>query len=636
MNQRIINKILIPCAVVPLCTTTFISCGVRNSEDGPYEEMAKKLCEDVLEEFIKLSQIEMNKSFWLHHRSTFNTKPFIDDYLKPRIRDIYHSMGEQTPKFTDITYDPGKEHESDRLGYNFYFDIKATNPELPPIVVQCHTDMVWKYDTSDPDPETRDDSPGINVVRNWANNTYYTAPYLNDQGKKIFGRTTLGADNGIGIATILSLCAHKDEFNHGIIRCLFTTDEEDGPSGASAINESVFVVKDEKHPSNDQTIDYCLNIDLEDNHIMARSCGGTQTATWTLDYNRTSRQESGYELHPVNEYYSADACHVYKLDVTKLLGGHSGLDINKNRINGAKFAGEILSAINWNGQVRLVSFSTNGSEIDTDLSYSSIPTQAHVVFATNLNKTDAENILQTVINSAHRDHPTENKFECTLTELPQNKQENPYTVMGKFDTYQFIKFLAQTLTFGPISFLETGAVQTCANIGTTLFRPNSNTWSDTQGTAIIALQGRSSDINQLGKNNQGTDPLLWEGFMDSFYLKSVQDFGLIDETGGIKSDSWTPPWAPREDDKLQSVILDGAKELGQTIKPSDEPGWLEVAYFLQAHPGLYIACIGPQIDNAHSVNETLHTDTLVPMLRLLLYTLDNLPSMMTREGGYNG
>ncbi len=637
MKQKIINKIVIPCAIVPLCTATFISCGAKTSGDAPYEKMAKILCEDVKNEFISLSTAKSGETeFWKHHRSTFNTEPFITHYLKPRIEEIFEENGKQKPTFVDIAYNPGAGHEADRIGYNFYFDIPANNlgAELPPILIQCHTDMVWKYDTSQ-NPEASD-APGINITQNWANNTFYTEPVRQEGGGILYGKTTLGADNGIGIATALALCIHSDEFNHGVIRCLFTTDEEDGPSGASAIKErpDVFL-------ANGELINYCLNIDLEDNHIMARSCGGTQTALWKLTYSGEDEFKSGCKLLPLKYYYS-NSGHIYKLDVTGLLGGHSGLDINKNRLNAPKFAAQILSSINWNGLLRLVSFTTNGDESET-LHYSSIPTQAHVVFATNLEKRDVEPIVQACFNSARSEHPSENKIEFKLSEvdkIAKKEDINLVTVMGRYDTNQFIRFLSETLVFGPISFLESGAIQTCANIGTVLFRPNSDDWRETYGcSAQIALQGRSSDIDQLGRWEEGTqdpeDPKTWEGFMNSFYRKSLQVFGTFGKTAGITFDSWTPPWSPREDDVLQNIILQSASDLGQTIRPSDEPGWLEVAYFLEAQKDLNIACIGPKIDNAHSIHETLHTDTIVPMLRLLLSTLDHLPAKIDTKGGNN-
>lgn len=144
--------------------------------------------------------------------------------------------------------------------------------------------------------------------------------------------TTLGADNGIGVATIMAILELKD-IEHGPIEALFTVDEETGMTGAFNLKPGFLEGK------------ILLNLDSEDEGELYIGCAGGMDTTAIFTY----REE------PLPEDYTA-----YKLSVTGLKGGHSGMDINKGRGNAIKIIVRILWEATKNFDLRLVEISGGG------------------------------------------------------------------------------------------------------------------------------------------------------------------------------------------------------------------------------------------------------------------------------------
>jgi dipeptidase D len=128
--------------------------------------------------------------------------------------------------------------------------------------------------------------------------------------------TTLGADNGIGVATIMSILASKD-IPHPAIEALFTVDEETGMTGALALKPGLL------HG------EILLNLDTEDDHELTIGCAGGLDVTASGMYG---------QVPPKNK----DA---FKLTVSGLTGGHSGMDIHKGRGNANKLMNRLLFTI---------------------------------------------------------------------------------------------------------------------------------------------------------------------------------------------------------------------------------------------------------------------------------------------------
>ena len=147
----------------------------------------------------------------------------------------------------------------------------------------------------------------------------YTHDFLKDEIKLIVegdllhaDGTTLGADNGIAVAYIMAVFA-DESLEHPRLEAIITTDEEVGMHGAKALNLNALQGK------------YMINLDSEEEGYLLSSCAGGLTGTSTLPVKRVS--EYGKKV---------------KISLGGLLGGHSGIDIGKNRSNATKLLGRLL------------------------------------------------------------------------------------------------------------------------------------------------------------------------------------------------------------------------------------------------------------------------------------------------------
>ncbi len=168
------------------------------------------------------------------------------------------------------------------------------------VILQGHIDMVCtKADGVKKDM----DKEGVEVLSDgeyiWANGT------------------TLGADDGIGVAYMLAILEARD-ISHPPLTALFTVDEETGMTGAAEIDSEI--LKGSR----------LINIDSEEEGIFTVSCAGGVRVICEI---------------PVEITNTADKMKALTIEVYGLKGGHSGVDIGKNRYNGIKIMGEILRAI---------------------------------------------------------------------------------------------------------------------------------------------------------------------------------------------------------------------------------------------------------------------------------------------------
>lgn len=165
------------------------------------------------------------------------------------------------------------------------------------VVLQSHLDMVHQKNN---DTEFDFSTEGIRML--------IEGDWVKAQG------TTLGADNGIGVAAIMAVLA-SSEISHPAIEALFTVDEETGMTGAMGLQEAV--LKGE----------ILLNLDTEQDNEIDIGCAGGVDVTATKTYTE----------EPVVDNASA-----YRITVKGLQGGHSGMDIHKGLGNANKIMNRIL------------------------------------------------------------------------------------------------------------------------------------------------------------------------------------------------------------------------------------------------------------------------------------------------------
>jgi dipeptidase D len=165
------------------------------------------------------------------------------------------------------------------------------------IIMQSHLDMVHQKNS---DSDFNFESDGIEMI-------------VEDDWVHANG-TTLGADNGIGVATIMAILEAKD-LTHPAIEAMFTIDEETGMTGAINLDSANF------------SGEILLNLDTEDDDELSVGCAGG------IDTNTTY----SFTTVPVK-----DGFETYEIALRGLLGGHSGMDIDSGRGNANKFMNRIL------------------------------------------------------------------------------------------------------------------------------------------------------------------------------------------------------------------------------------------------------------------------------------------------------
>ncbi len=193
------------------------------------------------------------------------------------------------------------------------------------VVIQGHMDMVCE---KTPDSNHDFSKDPIKLI--------YDGDWLRAE------KTSLGSDNGIAIALALAIAKNKD-LKHPELELLFTVDEETGLTGANKLESNFIKGK------------YLLNIDSEDEGVLTIGCAGGLNSTISLPLEYT---DTPSDYKP------------YKLKVGGLTGGHSGIDINKERGNAIKILVRVFDYLQSKNNIKL-------KDISGGTAHNAIPREAY-------------------------------------------------------------------------------------------------------------------------------------------------------------------------------------------------------------------------------------------------------------------
>lgn len=292
-----------------------------------------------------------------------------------KICDIPHPSGKEG-KIGAFLMEFGKSHgfetEMDEVG-NVLIRKNATQgrENAPSVLLQAHMDMVCEKNAGT--EHDFDNDPIQTIVE---------GDWLKAKG------TTLGADDGIGVAAMLAVLESK-EIKHGPLECLITVDEERGLTGAQHVKAGWIKSKT------------LVNLDSEqDGHFCIGCAGGIDTVA-TFDIKKTSAPQKAFFL---------------KIFVKGLLGGHSGDDINKGRGNAIK----ILSRFLWNESQK---YPIHISEIEGGNLHNAIPREAHATICVDWEKKeDIRVALNHYISTIEAEYPTEKDLVIDLESTEPEKE----------------------------------------------------------------------------------------------------------------------------------------------------------------------------------------------------------------------
>jgi dipeptidase D len=415
----------------------------------------------------------------------------------------------------------------------------------PPVILQSHVDMVCEKNND--------------TIHNFE--TDAIKPYIEEGWVRAEG-TTLGADDGIGIAAQMAILTATD-LSHGPVECLFTVDEETGLSGAFAL-QSGFL--------SGRTL---LNLDSEDEGELFIGCAGGIDSIGTLEYIPETLPAGSYAV---------------KLEVKGLLGGHSGDDINKNRGNAIKIMNRFLLDADRKFELRL-------SELNGGNLRNAIAREAFAVIV--VPHSQKENlIVEWNVFTA------EMEFEYERSEpkliLNHHSVELPEFVVDRDLQTRLLGLIAAC----PHGVLEMssrmlGMVETSTNLASVKFKD--------QAQIVITTSQRSEiDSRKL---------------MAAEMVESVIKLagGKVDHSDGY------PGWTPNPESKVAAITADSYRKLFgiEPLVKSIHAG-LECGLFLEKYPELDMVSFGPTIKGAHSPDERINIETVDKFWRLLVKVLEDI------------
>ena len=213
----------------------------------------------------------------------------------------------------------------------------------PTVIIQGHMDMVCEKNNG-VEHDFEKDPLKLRIVDDYI--------YATD--------TTLGADNGIAVAYAMAILASND-IPHPPIEVLITTDEETGMSGAMAIDKENIDGK------------ILINLDNEEEGYLLVSCAGGVRSTGTINIEKQDIKDKA----------------LIKINISGLKGGHSGMDIIKERGNSNKILGRVLKGLSREVKFNIISL--NGGSKNN-----AIPREAEAIISTSIN--DEETVMNVIKN----------------------------------------------------------------------------------------------------------------------------------------------------------------------------------------------------------------------------------------------
>lgn len=446
----------------------------------------------------------------------------------------------------DFATKHGIEYRKDAIG-NVVMRKPATPgyEDRPTVILQAHMDMVCEKN-SDVEFDFERDAIRPRIDGGWV---------------KAEG-TTLGADCGIGMAAALAALIDP-EAEHGPLEALFTVDEETGLTGAFELGEGMLTGK------------YLINLDSEDEGELFIGCAGGIDTIATFRYRM--------EEAPKNYAF-------FRVDVSDLLGGHSGDDIDKGRVNSNKTVARLL----WDGmqsfELRLCYFCGGNLR-------NAIPREAYAIFGIPARFRE-EFLKRYKLFAADLDAEfrlREPNFRITLNEMPEmDRVLDARTQFGL--VYSLVGVPNGVVA---MSFAVPGLVETSTNLASVKFEGNDR---------IVVTSSQRSSVESA----------------KTYVMQMVESVFALAGADVAHSDGY-PGWAPDPRSRLLEVTADSYRRLfAAEPKVRAIHAGLECGLFLEKYPDLEMVSFGPTLRGVHSPDERLEIATVPKFWALLKEVLKKL------------
>ena len=413
------------------------------------------------------------------------------------------------------------------------------------IILQAHMDMV---------PQKSNES-----THNFETDPIQT--YVDGEWVKAKG-TTLGADNGIGVAAIMAVMEDKT-LVHGPVEGLITADEETGMFGANDL------------PEGELNGDILLNLDSETwGKFVIGSAGGVDI-TATLEYKEVETDKDDAAV---------------KVVIKGLKGGHSGLEINEGRGNANKLMARFVHEAIAEYGARLATW--HGGNMRN-----AIPFECETVLT--LPKENVEALKEAVaewcalFNNEYRTIEENIQFfvedvEAPATQVPEEIQDNLLDAI-----YGCHSGVLRMIPVFP------SVVETSSNL------------------AIIDIEGGHAYFKLLARSSRESMRDYIATTLESTFSMAGMKVEMSGEYGG---------WDPNTDSEILQLLEKNYRELfnEDAIEQVDHAG-LECSVILGKYPHLDVVSLGPTMRSPHTTSERCLISTVAPFWELLKKTMAEVP-----------
>lgn len=442
--------------------------------------------------------------------------------------------------------------------------------------------------------ELQEDPAGNIVIRKPASQGYETAPIVTLQGhvdmvcektKEVnfdfdndpiqvhvdgeyvkATQTTLGADNGIAVATMLAIL-EDDTIKHGPLEMLFTIDEETGLTGATKLDPKMLKGR------------YLLNLDSEEEGLLFVGCAGAKDCIITVPVKwKESHHEDLLQLS-----IKIDGC----------VGGHSGLDIHLGRANAIK----VLTRVLWNLHNE---FGIRICDIRGGTRRNAIPRDSDAVV---MIPTDELNAVRKRIQSLQKTIKSEYKSTDPNIKITFKEMANQRAPMMKRSQTTGLLNLLYALPNGVIGMSHDipGLVETSVNLATL----------ETNKTSIVIGSSHRSSVESMKRD-----------IVDRVFAIASLAAADVEETEGY------PGWKPNLNSKILKACKEVFGEVyGKEPAVTAIHAGLECGIIGEKFTDMEMISFGPTIKNAHSPDECLHIQSVKPFYESVIKVLDKMTTM---------
>jgi dipeptidase D len=413
------------------------------------------------------------------------------------------------------------------------------------VVMQGHVDMV---------PQKNADSS-----HNFEQDpivTYIDGDWVTARG------TTLGADNGIGVAAALAVLIEPG-IQHGPLEVLLTIDEEAGMTGAKGLKPGWLEGE------------ILLNLDTEDEGELYVGCAGGVDVSASV----------AMQWEPISEQSLA-----FEVAVTGLRGGHSGLDIDKGRGNANKIINRFL--LESASELNLKVFEFNGGTLRN-----AIPRESFTKVVVDADKEPLFRQRLTAFTQTIRQELQRVEPNLSIAVSPIDNPHRVYTA----EATERLLWAVAACTSGVTRMSDEfpGVVETSNNL------------------AVVRSEGDDVRVLCLVRS-------LLNSARDDLALSLAGLFKLAGASVTVSGDY--PGWTPNAESKILTLVIERYKALyGKAPEVKVIHAGLECGLLSEPYPHWDMISFGPTIRHAHSPDEKVHIESVEKFWRLLVDTLQHIP-----------